>query len=124
MGNVYFIIAAVLIYLIALAHTLLGEKYIVNPIFRLTMAKEPASDLFAKKVVRFAWHLTTIVWWGVATLIVVYAVNPTANNMSLSIKIISITFLISSILSLVFCRGKHFSFYVFLAISGLLWFGL
>lgn len=54
--------AAVLLLLIGLAHSYLGERYIFVRLFRLELTKLFGSDWFTERTLRFAWHLTTVAW--------------------------------------------------------------
>ncbi|MBU3916731.1 hypothetical protein KKA14_14465 [bacterium] len=121
--NIYFLIAAILILLIAVAHSVLGERMLIMPLHRMDLSEIKLPDAISKQILRFAWHLTTIVWWGAGFLVIYYARLGNTGNNGLPVKIISITFLLSSIFSFIWVRGKHFSWYVFLAIAALLWFG-
>jgi hypothetical protein len=62
--------AALLCMLIGVAHSYLGEKYILIRLFRRdNLPKLLGSDWFTKRTLRFAWHLTSIAWWGFAALL-------------------------------------------------------
>ena len=48
----------------------LGEKYILIRLFkRNNLPKLLGSDWLTKRVLRFAWHLTSIAWWGFAAIL-------------------------------------------------------
>jgi hypothetical protein len=52
---------------IGLAHSVLGERYILMRLFRHTdLPKLFGGTEFTIRALRFAWHLTTIAWWGAA----------------------------------------------------------
>ena len=112
------ITACLLIVLIGLIHSYLGEKYLLIRLFRRdNLPKLMGGDWFTKRLLRFAWHLTTVVWWAMAAIIYVL-VNPSQNVESDIVNIIGVTFLLSGILSGVASHGKHLSWLVFLAIAG------
>ena len=59
--NFYFIAAAVLVVGIGIAHSWLGERYILMRLFRRqNMPHLLGSDDFTKRTLRFAWHITTL----------------------------------------------------------------
>ncbi len=60
--------AAVLVILTGLAHSILGERYILIRLFRRQELPE-----FTKNTLRFAWHLTSVAWWGIASILLVLA---------------------------------------------------
>ncbi len=122
--NFYFVTAAALALAIAVAHSWLGERYILMRLFRRqNMPHLFGSDDFTKRTLRFAWHLTTIAWCGAAALLLMLASLPIdASALAIS-RIIAATFLANSIVALIGSRGRHLSWVVFLAIAGLVWIG-
>ncbi len=117
-------IGAILAVIIGAAHSYLGERYILVRLFRRSNLPELfGSDTFTKQTLRFAWHLTTIAWIGLASVIVIGVVVPSSEQLSAILKAISLTFFISAVVTLVASRGRHFSWIVFLSISFLVWIG-
>jgi hypothetical protein len=116
--NTLILIAICLIIGIALAHSWLGERYIVTRLLRRQdLPKLFGSDTFTKQTIRYAWHLTTIAWLGFASLLIFltgfFQSISTAQGILFSIII---TFIVSTILSLIFTKGRHLSWIVFLII--------
>lgn len=113
------IAAALLMFSIGFAHSILGEKYILVRLFRRDdLPKLYGSDWFTKRTLRFAWHITTIAWWGMGAIILVC--NFGVSNLERSILIIiAVVFGVSGGVSAIFSTFKHFSWFVFLLISGL-----
>ena len=111
--------AAGLTFLIGLAHSVLGERYILVRLFRRdNLPKLLGSDLFTKGTLRFAWHLTTIAWWGFAVILV--ALSDDSTNMKTAVLyIISVVFFVSGLMSAGFTRLKHLSWTIFFLIAGL-----
>jgi len=122
--NFFYIIAAVLLILIGIVHSWLGEKYILIRLFRRdNMPHLFGSDIFTKQTLRFAWHITTIAWWGFA-LILLFMGNAFSWEIIIPFnQIISITFLLTALLAGFYTRGKHLSWIIFLAVAILSWFG-
>lgn len=111
--------AALLLIFCGAVHSYLGEKYILIRLFkRDNLPKLLGSDWFTKRVLRFAWHLTTIAWWGFAAIIY-FILNPSGNYSIDILHIIAVVFILSGILSLAFTRGKHLSWICFFGIAGL-----
>ena len=72
------VIAAVLAFAIGLAHSYLGERYLLTRLLRRPDALPP---LFGRvestaRTLRFAWHLTTIAWFGLGAVLLVIASPP------------------------------------------------
>ncbi len=121
--NLYFFIAALLIYAIALAHSILGEWLVIIPLSRIELPKLLGRESAMRRVLRFAWHLTTVVLFGLATLVAFWStVKPDVTIFTMA-EAVAITFAVSAILSLILTRARHFSWYVFLVISVLIWLG-
>jgi len=61
------LMAAVLTILVAAAHSYLGERYILIRLLRRNdLPKLFGGVEFTKKTLRFAWHITSIAWLGLA----------------------------------------------------------
>lgn len=114
------IIAATLAFGIGVAHSCLGERYILIRLFRRTdLPNLYGSDRFTKQTLRFAWHLTTISWWGFAALLLLLdrGAPPAALGAA-----ISVTFAVTGVVTAVASRGRHFAWPVFLAIAVAAWY--
>lgn len=100
------LIGTFLLLIIGVIHSYLGEKYILIRLFRRDNLPELfGSDWFTKRVLRFAWHLTTLAWWGFAAIL--YALsNPSENIKHEILIIIAIVFAISGVVSFLFSRGN------------------
>ncbi len=63
-----FVVAAGFV-LLALAHSLLGERELLQPLFARSW-ELPIPRWAAQRIFRFAWHLTSVAWLGLAGLAV------------------------------------------------------
>ncbi len=119
--NPALVAAAVLALAIGLAHSVLGERYILIRLFRRDLPKLHGSPWFTRQTLRFAWHLTTIAWWGFAIQLGFLArADTSADGGRVTLIVIAIVFGLSGLVTLVFSRGKHFAWIVFLAIAALI----
>ena len=117
------VIAAVVATLLAAAHSYLGERYILMRLFRRTdLPKLFGGAEFTTQTLRFAWHITSIAWLGLASLILVLAQLPGEPQVTQA-RLIAGVFGISGLAALVGSHGRHLSWVVFLVIAALLWFG-
>ncbi|GAB4196633.1 MAG: hypothetical protein Tsb002_30130 [Wenzhouxiangellaceae bacterium] len=111
--------AAILLIGIGLAHSILGERYVLQRLGRLENL--PRLRLGGRElmmeVLRFAWHITTLTWFGIAGILILIA-HDQLNNHSAS-AIIAGTFIFSGVISLIAARGKHYSWLVFFAIGAI-----
>ncbi len=63
--------ATTLLLSVALAHSVLGERFLLRPLIASAQWSLPALPRwYANRLVRFAWHLTTIAWMGLAAVLV------------------------------------------------------
>ncbi len=109
------ILAATLALLVGVAHSCLGERYILIRLFRRELPRLFGSDEFTKQTLRFVWHLTTLSWWGFAAILVALEAGfDSANDILL---VIAGTFGLGALFPLIATRGKHLSWVVFLAIA-------
>ena len=122
--NLPLMVAAVLTVLIGIAHSVLGEKLLLGPLFaKGTVTRLLGSTTFARQVLRFTWHLTTVFAFGIAAVVAYLAWWPAHPHAVWILRALAITFAASTLVSLIGARGRHFSWWVFLIISFLLWFG-
>lgn len=119
--NFYLISSAILIVITGCIHSVLGEKLILIPILKMDLPPLIHSSVFMKRVLRMAWHMTTLAWWGIGYFFFELAKQPLDITGGLFTKTILIVCLVSGILSLIWARGRHFSWMVFLLVSFLLW---
>ena len=112
--------AALLTALIGVAHSYLGERLILQWWFRTeNLPRLLGGTTFTQNTLRFAWHLTTVAWWGFAALLVLLA-HPPITSSAVG-QVIAIVFAIHFLIALITSRGRHFSWIFFLLISVLAW---
>ena len=118
-------VASALAVAIGAAHSYLGERYILIRLFRhADLPRLFGSDLFTRRTLRFAWHLTTLAWWGFGALLLVAARAAGPVSRSALGTVVAGTFLASALLTLVGSRGKHLAWLVFVGIAVGAWVGL
>ena len=111
-------LAATLVFLLGLAHSILGERYILVRLFRReNLPKLLGGTEFTARTLRFAWHITTIAWWAIAVLLWHLASGPISTSFILTV--IAYTSFVSGLLPLVMTRGKHLSWLVFFVVGGI-----
>jgi len=109
--------AAVLLVAVGLIHSVLGERALIGPL----LAPDKRRGLleksgFARATLRFAWHLTSIAWWGFAAILVTAALAPGGGG-SAVLAIIGATFLATGVVTGAASRGRHLAWPVFVAIG-------
>ena len=125
--NIYLLLASILSFVLVMGHSLrgewIGERTLVKRITRLKLFDEEEKDIRAKRVVRVAWHVPSIAWGGIGSILFYAALINMNSSTSIIIRIISITFFVSAVFSLIANRGKHASWVLFLLTSILAWMG-
>jgi hypothetical protein len=91
-------VAAALIALLGLAHSILGERYILIRLFRRDLPKLFGGTDFTRRTLRFAWHFTTVLAFGISALLVKIAVLASAQTLA---SVIGWTLLIAGLLPLI-----------------------
>ena len=115
-------LAAALAIGLGIFHSVLGERYILIRLFRREhLPKLFGSDLFTKRTLRFAWHLTTLAWFALAAVLLAVAAGPTGPRFFTDL--VAATALASALAAAVGSRGRHLAWVVFLAIATLAWWG-
>lgn len=110
--------AAVLTFLLGLAHSVLGERYILTRLFRRgNLPKLFGGTAFTSRTLRFAWHVTTVLWWGFAILL--WQASSDSISRGSTLQIIGYTSIASGMLPLIITRGKHLSWAVLFAAGGI-----
>jgi len=112
--------AAALMFVTGLAHSYLGERYVLMRLQRDSLPKLLGSTEFTAGTLRFVWHLLTVAWWGLACL-VIFISNSSLTSVH-TLQVIAAVAVISAIPPLYFTRGKHLSWIVFLLVGALLLF--
>ena len=114
--NLY--LAAVLCGVIGITHSYLGERYILVRLFRRdNLPKLFGSDWFTKRTLRFAWHLTSVAWWGLGAILVVVATSEGPELAWRATAVVGATFLVHAAVTGIASRGRHYAWIVFLAIA-------
>ncbi|HUG23566.1 hypothetical protein [Piscinibacter sp.] len=108
--------AAALTVAVGIAHSYLGERYLLMRLLRSgQLAGVFSRPEFAARTLRFAWHVTSIAWFGFAAILFLLA-RPPVTPEALGI-VIGGTFLVHFAVALAGSRGKHLSWPLFLAIG-------
>ena len=114
-------VAAAVAILTAVAHSILGERYILIRLFRRDdLPKILGSEWLTKRTLRFTWHLTSVAWWGFAALLLIYAGE--RGSRAAALQIIAVTALCSAVLTALTTNGRHLGWVALLIVALLTWF--
>ena len=121
MHSLYFF-AAGLCFAVGLAHSVLGERYILIRLSRRTdLPRLFGGTEFTMRTLRFAWHVTTIAWWGAAVLFIYMALDRL--TVPAVAGVLAGIFLSSGLITLIASRGRHLAWLAFLAIGAIALYG-
>ncbi|ALS98836.1 hypothetical protein [Lacimicrobium alkaliphilum] len=109
-------IGSILLVIIGVAHSYLGERYILIRLFRRDdLPKLFGGSEFTKNTLRFAWHITTVAWWGFAAIL--FHLARSGADAKVVGNIIGVTFLIHFVIALFGSKGRHLSWICFLLVG-------
>lgn len=110
------IVAALLTFGVGIAHSVLGEKLLLIRLFRRPdLPTLAGSTSFAMRTLRFAWHITTVAWWGFGAMLLLASRD--ALTQANALRALAVTMLVTAAMILIASRGKHLAWPVFAAIA-------
>jgi hypothetical protein len=121
--NTLLLAAAGILALVGAAHSYLGERYIVMRLLGRTDLPQ-LRGTFTRRTIRFAWHCTTIAWWGLSAILVMVARDRGEVSASVVVRVVAVTSLVTALFVLGGSRGRHLAWVAFLAVALLAWFGV
>ncbi|MBM4783822.1 MAG: DUF3995 domain-containing protein [Archangiaceae bacterium] len=92
--------------LLAVLHSILGEVLLLGPLLSAPLPQLRMGRWLGARTLRFAWHLTSLAWVGLAAS----ALSPAQVPL-----IASATLLVSGLVAFIGSRGQHFAWAVFVA---------
>lgn len=122
----YLLAAGVLMILIGVAHSVIGETLIFRQLRAGTIVPLLAPVPLRERHLRILWanwHLCSVLGWGLAALLIVIAGSPDLPTYAPNIRIIAIATLAGSLLVLYATRGRHPGWLGLLVAAGLAWLG-
>lgn len=113
--------AAILLVFIGAAHSYLGERFILNRLLALSNLPLLRRDRgYTERMIRYAWHLTSVYFWGCAAILAMLALRGTVDVRTLGIVLAAI-FLISG--AITFAVGpRHPAWPLYLLAAAATWF--
>lgn len=110
------IIGAILaLFLVSAMHSWLGEKMLLGPLF--TQRGHPILESqFARRLIRFAWHATSLMWVMMAVMLGALAFAPDALA-SVLLYTMAAGFLLCGAIDAVVTRFRHVGWSVLFAIG-------
>lgn len=111
------LLSAVLFILMGVGHSYLGERYILIRLFkRGNLPTLSGGTWYTQQILRFAWHLTSILFWGFAAILALMAWE--ALQFQNIATVLAATFFLCGLLTLIATKGKHLAWLVFWLVAG------
>jgi hypothetical protein len=123
--NQLFLAAAVLAFLVGLAHSILGEVFIFRRMRQGGLVPTNVGRVIGKGHVRIlwaSWHVLTVFGWCLAAILFLLSQTQPAGSAVFS-QVIAIAVLAGSALVLVGTQGKHPGWIGLLGVAVLAWLG-
>jgi len=114
MTQFFLIAAAAATLLTAFVHSYVGERRLIGPLVASNAGV--MSSTLAKQVVRFAWHLTSLIWIGQALLLLRAASAPPSLDRVLAGGI-GVLYLIAASYSAIVTRGRFIGWPLLMAVG-------
>ncbi len=113
------LVASLALVAVALAHSYLGERYILMRLFRdARLPRIGPDDVFTRRTMRFAWHLTSVAWLGFVVLLAGPGLSFDSSGWVVGVT--AAVFAVHALVVLVASRGHHLAWVVFTLVAGLL----
>jgi hypothetical protein len=106
MNSILVCAAAIFAVITGLAHSILGERRLIGPLLG-TAAPGILKSEPARRILRFAWHITTLSWVTQAAVLVILVTAPAQAQGRLATIVIGASFLLMALASIVISRGRH-----------------
>lgn len=114
------LISAGLTGLLGIVHSALGEARLIGPLLApATRTGLLAKSAAARGILRFAWHLTSIAWWGLAAVLAAYALAGPGQAETAVLAAVAATLVVTGVMIFATSRGRHLAWPVFLLAAGL-----
>ena len=122
----YLLAAGLLMILIGVAHSVIGEILIFRQLRGGTIVPLLAPQPLRERHLRIlwaSWHLGSVLGFGFAGMLIVLAMSPDLPSHASFVRIVAIATLASSALVLYATKGRHPGWLGLLVAAGLAWLG-
>ncbi len=125
--NRYFVAAAVLAFLVGLAHSVLGEKLIFRRLREGGLVPTNGGKLLGQGHVRIlwaSWHVLTVFGWGIASILLWLSLHSPGPSLAAFIEsAVAVSMLCGSVLVFIGTKAKHPAWVGLLGVAVLVWLG-
>ncbi|GAC1409727.1 MAG: hypothetical protein NVSMB6_09800 [Burkholderiaceae bacterium] len=125
--QIYYLVAATLIFVVGLVHSLLGEFLIFNQMRDRHLVPTVGHPVLKERHVRIlwaTWHGVTFLGWAMGAILLMYALPHTSiDSKAFVLQAIAFSMAGVSALVLIATNGTHPAWFGLLAVAALIWFG-
>lgn len=111
------VLAALVTTIVAITHSWLGEVRLIGPLLSPEHRIGVLAHRYARLILRFAWHITSLAWICIAGILLTLSSVPLDRTGRMILACIAVTFLISGLISLIISRGRHLGWPLLLAVA-------
>jgi hypothetical protein len=104
MSKSFVVLSAALLVLTAIVHSTLGERRLLKPL--LAHASGILASSLARFVLRFAWHLTSLSWLVLASILLTLGFQP-EHALAGALAATGVAFTTAGIFDAIGSRGRH-----------------
>jgi hypothetical protein len=98
--------AAIFAVITGLAHSILGERRLIGPLLDNARPGILKNEL-ARRILRFAWHITTLSWIAQAAILIILVTFPPEFQGRSIVLVIGASFLLMAVVSIGISHGRH-----------------
>jgi len=114
------LVAALLLAFAGFIHSYLGERFVLSRLLALpNLPTLRGSRAYMECLLRWAWHITSVAWWGMAALLTV----SWSGHLAAAGLVLTVTFALHGLLILVKIGPRHPGWPVFFLAAAAIWFG-
>lgn len=106
--------------ILAVGHSAAGEKMVLGPMFR-ARGNATLDNALGRSVIRFAWHLTSLMWLLLAALVYFLAFGSEGAQVP-AFRIVGVVFGLMGIYAAVMSRGRFVPWVIMLLTGVAFWF--
>jgi hypothetical protein len=115
------LVAALLLGFIGVLHSYLGERHVLGRLLALPNLPElRGSRVYMESILRWAWHLTSVAWWGSSVLILFLWGR---QEQAVLGAVLAGTFAVHGVIILAKVGPRHPAWPLFFLAAASLWFG-
>ena len=124
MRNAYFLVAAMLTLILALAHSVLGELLLLRKLAKDQLPPLLGSNDFTLRTLRTVWHVTTAFGLGFGVILLYFSLTASpGDGLEFVKKTTTFSILLSSLILGFGTKGKHPGWLVLFVIAVFAWLG-